>query len=110
MDTSEITNTNPTKSTLPPRKIEIIRTRLHANTKKHCYANALTLLVPKGHGQATTDLLMKAHALKLHTSLPGTYIAKGMIDEHNQNFIEERILHQNKVNNQSAHLKIYKLT
>ena len=68
------------------------------------------MLVPKGHGQSTTDLLMKAHALNLHTSLPGTFLAKGMLNETNQNFIEERILHQNKVNNQSASLDIYKLT
>ena len=53
---------------------------------------------------------MKAHTLNLHKHLRGTFLAKGMINDNNKHFIEECILKQNKINNQSATLEIYKLT
>ena len=52
---------------------------------------------------------MKAHTLNLHKQLPGTFLAKGMINDNNRNFIEECILQQNKINTQTTGLEIYKL-
>ena len=53
---------------------------------------------------------MKEHSLNLHSNLPGTLLAKGMINDTNKNFVEECILKQNKINTNSATLDIYKLT
>ena len=98
MDSSTPSQPNSPPVLLPSRTIELIRTRLHVNTTKHCYANAFTIVVPRGHGQSTTDTLMKAYTLNLHKSLPGKFIAKGMIGDSNKNFIKECILQQNKIN------------
>ena len=85
---AEMATTTPThpstdSSPLPPRTIELIRSRLHVNTTKHCFANTITILDPKGWGQQTTNLLMKAHTLNLHTKLPGKYLARGMLNDSN---------------------------
>lgn len=109
MDTTGPAQDMPTHL-LPPRNITIIKTRLHINTKQHCHAQALTIVVPKGHGQPITELLMSAHSQNLHHQIPGTFLAKGMINDTNKNFVEEQILLQNKINLHATSLDIYKLS
>ena len=48
MDTTTPSDPTCSPTSLPPRKIELIRSRLHVNTTKHCFANTITILVPKG--------------------------------------------------------------
>ena len=85
MDTSGHPSSHP-DPVLP--KVEIIRSRLHINTPKHCFANVLTLAVPKGQGQLVTSTLMDAYSKGLHKDLPGKFLAKGMVNDNNKNFIE----------------------
>ena len=109
MDTSGPAQ-DTTTHLLPPRHISVIKTRLHINTKQHCHTQALTIIVPKGHGQTVTELLMSAHSHHLHHQIPGTFLVRGMINETNKNFVEEQILLQNKINLHATSLDIYKLS
>ena len=89
--------------------VELIKTKYYLRNKKLCSTYVYSVIVPKGYAKHASDAMTEAYTNQKHKKFKGEFIATGISDDTNKNFIENLILKQNKINNHKG-MEIFNLT